>query len=723
MHTMPIERATLNDFKCPKAASLVKLSKAELPVPDTYFILTSAFELFYNANKRHIEEILLAVDPKSSVQIEEVQGEMLKLFLTKKIEPGLQKEIIDKYAEMGRPFVAVRSANWAEWIEPSVGQKTYLNVKGDKALLENIRRCWAFFFDANTILNMLRTKSKPQVIVIVQKMVIAQKGGVALTTEPNGENACLIEAAFGLPAGVTSGIATPDSYVVSKKDHTLMRKRIASKKYMLIKHPKTGETRKVKVEKAMQEAQVMTEEDLKTLAQLCGRIEHLYTSPQEIEWGMMDSKAYMLESRPLTIVAGKGKILKSANLLAQGISASAGTVSGRLRIVKSAEDAELVGTGDIVFTSLITPDMVNRIKNAAGFIFHGGGVTSHAATLSREMMKPCVIMLDELNLTPGMMITLDGNSGCVYEGVVQPESKASRSSELKTRTKVKVNISLPENAPMASKIGADGVGLLRAKLMILELGAHPMKFISSGRSDEFSQKMAERIATVAKEFYPREVTYRCLDMPTNELRALEGGSAEPMEQNPMLGWRGIKRSLDQPELFRAELRAIKLVHDMGYGNVQIMFPMVRFGHEVKQAKKILKEVGLETNNGVKLGIMIETPVSALNIDEFLKEKIDFISFGTNDLTQYVMAVDRNDSKMAEYYLPNNTAVLKLIEHVIRACKKTKTKTSICGKAASDPFFLGEIIRMGIDEISVDVDDFQKAKALVHKAEKLKRRKN
>ena len=436
----------------------------------------------------------------------------------------------------------------------------------------------------------------------------------------------------------------------------------------------------------------------------------------------MDGNVYMLESRPLTIKIGRAKIVRSAKILAQGVAASSGVVSGRLKFVRCIEDTDLVGTGDIVFTSLITPDAINKIKDAAGFILQGGGVTSHAATLSREMMKPGIIMSDELSLASGVMLTLDGNTGAIYEGVIKPESRERKVNSLKTRTKVKVNLSLPESACMASGLGSDGVGLLRAKLIILELGIHPLKFIEEGRSDEFSEKMAERIAVVAKEFYPKPVTYRCLDMPTNELRALEGGDSEPIEQNPMLGWRGIKRSLDQEPLFRAELKAIKMVHDMGYGNVEILFPMVRFSDELKIAKRILKDLNLTSNHAVKIGIMIETPVSALNITDFLQEGVDFISFGTNDLTQYVLAVDRNDSKMADYYRPNNPAILKLIKYVIRECKKAKVKTSICGNAASDPAFLEAILAMGIHEISVDIDKFAKTKILTSKLEARKRKK-
>ena len=211
-NTLWLSDATLSSFKSLKASSLVRLSKAGLPVPDTCFILNSAFELFYKTYKSQITEILSSVNPKSDVQLEGAQSDIQRIFRTKKMDPDLQKEILEKYAEMGKPFVAVRSANFAEWIEPTVGQKTYLNVKGKRALFDSIRRCWGLFFDTKTLLNIVQAKAKPQVVLIMQKMVISQEGGVALTTYPGNESACLIEAAFGLPAGVTSGIATHMPY-------------------------------------------------------------------------------------------------------------------------------------------------------------------------------------------------------------------------------------------------------------------------------------------------------------------------------------------------------------------------------------------------------------------------------------------------------------------------------------------------------------------------------
>jgi len=710
--------AKAGEFKSIKAASLVRMKSAGLPVPPTYFVLNNSFNAYFSDHKGEIFDIIGYVDTKSMTQLEDAHGAIQKFFEGTKMRKELKKEIVQLYEQLGQPFVAVRSSNWAEWIEPTVGQKTYLNVKGYKEVLRSVKKCWSNFFDAETIRNLQKHKTNYQVTVIVQEMVAAENAGVALTLDPRTGNKknLFVEAAYGLPAGITSGVASPDSYVIDKRTQALVEKHIATKRFMLMRDPKSGATKKEQVPKEKQGQQVMDEAQLKQLLEVCTKVEKLYKSPQEVEWGIMRGNTYLLESRPLTVKFAKHSRIKGAKPAAVGVGASAGFISGRLRHITAPKDVELVQEGDIVYTALITPDIISNIKKAAGFIFRGGGVTSHASTLAREMMKPCVILSDELNISSNEMVTIDGASGRIYTGMIHRQEQAKKKKEYKTKTKIKVNISLPDGAEQAAALGADGVGLLRAKLMVLELGMHPKKWVITGRGAQFSEKMAERIATVAKAFYPRPVWYRCLDMPTNELRALDGGLDEPYEENPMLGWRGIKRSLDEPEILKAELTAVKLVHEMGYDNVGVMFPLIRYAEEVRRAKAIAKGIFTKRNK-IQFGVMVETPAAALTIDLILDEGIHFVSFGTNDLTQYTIAVDRNDHKMKDYYKESHPAVMRLIAHVIKECKARKVTTSICGRAGSSPEFAKELVRMGIDEISVDVDSYEQVRETISKIEK------
>lgn len=263
---------------------------------------------------------------------------------------------------------------------------------------------------------------------------------------------------------------------------------------------------------------------------------------------------------------------------------------------------------------------------------------------------------------------------------------------------------MPEVAERAAATGADGVGLLRAEHMILSIGQHPIKFIKEGKFDELVEKLADGIRTVAAAFYPRPVWYRTLDAPpTNEFKEMPGGEDEPDERNPMLGWRGIRRGLDQPELLKAEFTAIKKVVEEGYNNIGVMLPLVGHPEQIRKAKEIARSVGLEPHKDVEWGIMIEVPAAALIIEDLIKEGIDFVSFGTNDLTQYTLAIDRDNDRIAHLYDETHPAVLKLIKHVIKVAKKYGVETSICGQAGSDPKMARILVRLGIDSISANPD--------------------
>ena len=276
---------------------------------------------------------------------------------------------------------------------------------------------------------------------------------------------------------------------------------------------------------------------------------------------------------------------------------------------------------------------------------------------------------------------------------------------------------MPEAAKKASETGADGVGLLRTEHMMLALGVHPKKFIIEGREDELVKALVENILKVADAFYPKTVWYRTLDAPTDEFKSLDGGENEPYEHNPMLGWRGIRRELDEPEILKAEFKAIKKLHEEGYTNIGVMLPLVQHPDELKEAKKIAREVGLKPQKNIEWGIMVETPGAALTIEDFIAEGIDFVSFGTNDLTQYTLAIDRNNENVAGLYSERHPAVMKLIAMVIKECNKAGVKTSICGQAGSMPDIVEQLVELGITSVSANTDAVATVREVVARVEK------
>jgi pyruvate, water dikinase len=364
----------------------------------------------------------------------------------------------------------------------------------------------------------------------------------------------------------------------------------------------------------------------------------------------------------------------------------------------------------VVFTKLLTPILVGNC---------------HAAIVSRELGIPCVVGTKKATevLKEGQIITVDGTNGKVYSGESdniqetvkkEIEEKPQVHIEHKQgRPLVKVNCDLPDVAQRAKNTGAEGVGLVRIEFIIAEGGIHPAGYLKENKLNDYSNLLAENIGKIAEAFKDKPVWIRTSDIRTDEYRSLKGAENEPKEDNPMLGWHGIRRSLDQPAILEAEFKAIKILHDHGYKNVGVMIPFVIRVDEIKKAKEICRKVGLEPQKDVEFGVMIETPGACMKIEEFCKEGIDFISFGTNDLTQLTLGIDRNNEALASRFSELHTGVLKLLEYVIEECKKHNVKTSICGQAASNPRMAKFLMEKGISSISANIDAVQEIMALVN----------
>ncbi|WP_297421068.1 phosphoenolpyruvate synthase [Thermococcus sp.] len=650
-------------------------------------------------------------------------------------------EVLDAYHKLSQRFgkdavyVAVRSSATAEDLpEASFAgqQETYLDVYGDEDLLENVRMCWASLWTARA--TFYRAKQgfdhrRVYLSAVVQKMVNSETSGVMFTANPvtNDRNEIMINGAWGLGEAVVSGAVSPDEYIVEKGTWKIKEKYIAEKEVMYVRNPETGKgTVLVKVVDFLGpeyvKKQVLTEEQIIEVAQMGAKIEAHYQYPQDIEWAYDkdDGKLYIVQSRPITTLKEvkteeAEEVTEEMEVVLKGLGASPGVGAGKVVIILDVNDIDKVKEGDVLVTTMTNPDMVPAMKRASAIVTDEGGRTCHAAIVGRELGIPTVVGTKEATkkLKDGMLITVDGTRGVVYKGVVkslvkeEKEKAESRvvvaGAPLITATEVKVNVSMPEVAERAAATGADGVGLLRAEHMILGIGAHPVKFIKEGREEELVNKLVEGIRKVVEAFYPRRVWYRTLDAPTNEFRELPGGEDEPIERNPMLGWRGIRRGLDQPEILKAEFKAIKRLVDEGYDNIGVMLPLVSHPEQIRTAKEIALSVGLVPHKDVEWGVMVETPASALIIEDLIKEGLDFISFGTNDLTQYTLAIDRDNERVFKLYDEKHPAVLKLIENVIKTCKKYGVETSICGQAGSDPKMVRKLVRMGIDSVSANPD--------------------
>jgi len=722
-----------------KGANLGEMVGAGLPVPDGFVITAQTYAEFLEKRKlkNKIEEIIEKVDVNDTKALEKASAKIRKLIESESIPEEIEREILKAYKKISgsNPAVAVRSSATAEDMPEAsfAGQQdTFLNICGEDELLNSIKSCWSSLFTPRAVFYRASHKiehAKVLIAVVVQRMINAKKAGVMFTAHPtSGErDKIVIEGAWGLGEGVVSGKVTPDHYVIDKNNGRTVEKIISKKETMIVKDKK-GRTKEIKTPRDIFEKQVLTDEEIGKVAELGKKVEKHYNFPQDIEWGIENGKIFLLQSRPMTVLYEKEEEKEelTAKILVKGLGASPGTASGKVVILKSSNELERVKEGNVLVTVMTNPDMVPAMKRAAAIVTDEGGMTCHAAIVSRELGIPCIVGTGNATKTlrENSFITVDGSRGVVYEGKAKEEKEevvqapAMQAQGIVTATEVKVNLSVPEEkiAKRLAKI-SDGVGLLRVEHIILGMGRHPMDFILKGEEEKFVELLYKELRIVVSAFYPKIVYIRTLDAPTDEFRALKGGENEPYEHNPMLGWRGVRRDLVQKELLRAQLKAVKRLVNENFTNIGLMVPLVQHPDELKAAKDIARETGLIPHKDVQFGIMVEIPAAALIIEDFIKEGLDFISFGTNDLTQYTLAVDRNNENVAKLFSEKHPAVLKLIERVITACNEHNVVSSICGQAGSDPKMVEKLIRFGITSISANPDAIEKIREVVARTEK------
>ena len=569
------------------------------------------------------------------------------------------------------------------------------------------------------------------IAVVVQKMAIADKAGVMFTVNPStGEEIALIEGSWGLGEAVVSGDVTPDNYVVDKSNDEVIGVTISDKKLMYVKD-EDGTSVRVDVPEDKRNERVLSDEELVELTEMGKRIQAHYGEPMDTEWAFEKGNLFLLQARPITTLgddngaASEDSAVGDKNVIVKGLGASPGTASGKVKIILDIDELDKIKDGDIMVTTMTTPDMVPAMRRASGIITDEGGVTCHASIISRELGIPCVVGTGSATTTleENVGVTLDGKKGLVYEGIHESKEEAAptaanvEAAPIITVTEVKANVSMPEAAQRAAATGADGVGLLRTEHLMLTAGIHPGKFIADGRENELIDTIAENVMVVADAFYPKPVWYRTLDAPTDEFITLEGGENEPEEHNPMLGWRGIRRELDQPEILKCEFKAIKKLYDKGYTNLGIMIPLSQSPAELKQAKELCASVGLIPHKDIDFGMMVEIPAAALTIEDYLEIGVDFVSLGTNDLTQYTLAVDRNNEFVAKHYTEEHPAVMKLIERTIKKCVEAGVTCSICGQAGSVPHIVEKLVGYGITSVSSNADAVAEVRKTVARAEK------
>tara|TARA_Y100000310_G_scaffold332386_1_gene407858 strand:+ start:1966 stop:4326 length:2361 start_codon:yes stop_codon:yes gene_type:complete len=712
-----------------KGANLAEIYNLKIPVPPGFVITAQAYDYFIEkANlKEKISELLKKINYEDTKQLDEITKDVRKLIINSKIPENMEEEIIESYENLDDESskiksahdileksskeisVAVRSTATSEdLVDASFAgqQETFLNVKGKSELLESIKKCFASLFTSRA--TYYRNKKgfkheESKLAVIIQKMINSEKSGVIFSKDPSYKNKnIIIEAVFGLGEGIVSGRITPDKYVISE-DLKILDKKIANKKIAIITNS-VGEKDETKLTEEKSNSQVLKEYDIKKLSGIALNLEKHYEKPQDIEFAIEDDKIYIVQTRAITTLekivdeSEKEKELKGEVVLT-GLSASPGIAFGKIKLVKNMNDLQKINQGDVLVTKMTNPDMVVTMQKASAIVTDEGGITSHAAIVSREMGIPAVVGTQEatLKLKEGEIITVNGFTGKIYKGKVSEKiEKEILPVSAKTKTKVKVIIDLPSFAKRASRTELREVGLLRIEGIIAESGKHPNYFLEQNKIQDYEELIFKGVKEISEYF--DNLWVRTSDIRSDEFENLKGSSKQK-EANPMLGMHGIRYGLKNPEIFKSELKVLKKISENNK-KIGLLLPQIISVEEVKKVKEILKEINF---SDVKIGVMIETPASVQIIKELCEEKIDFVSFGTNDLTQYTLAIDRGNEQVQEIYNEMNPAVLKQLGYVLRVAKRNNVETSICGQAGSKKEMVKFLVEKGIDSISVNPD--------------------
>jgi pyruvate,water dikinase len=761
------KNASLGEMYC-------HLNPIGIRIPNGFAVTAEGYRLFRKTNnlEKVLEDLLFSLDTKEYSNLSSIGEKARNLILSATIPKEVSNEIQKAYQELSKICgannlgVAVRSSATSEDL-PSASfagrMDSFLNISGEKQLLEAVRRCYASLFTDRAIKyrhDMGFANMDIAISVGVQQMVRSDKAssGVAFTIDPDTgfKNVIVINGTFGLGENIVQGRITPDEWMVFKptlfnaKLNPILKSRCGKKEFTMIYSENaevaSAEKTIVNIDTPLTEQNKysLTDKEVIQIAQWCQKIENHYKKSMDIEWAKdgLNNQLFIVQARPETIYGKERKqtveiysLKGKSKVLTSGIALGNKITSGKARILNSPQEGSLLQQGEILVTDVTNPDWDPILKKAGAIITNKGGRTSHSAIVARELGTVAVVGCGNATsiIKNGQEITVscaEGKDGNIYEGLLKWEIKEQDFSQLTlSETDPMFILADPERAFDLSFYPNKGVGLMRMEFAISNtIKIHPnalcepekvtdeatisaIKELTKGYEngkDYFVDKLAEAVSTVAAAFYPKDVIVRMSDFKSNEYANLIGGKYfEPEEENPMIGFRGASRYYSDfyRKGFALECEAMKKVrNEMGLHNVKLMIPFCR---TVEEGKKVIAEMAknglVQGENELEIYVMVEIPSNVLLADEFA-QLFDGFSIGSNDLTQLTLGLDRDSALVSYLFSEQNPAVKTLIRETIHAAKRNNIKVGLCGQAPSDiPEFAQFLVEEGIDSISFNPD--------------------
>ncbi|HUB53631.1 MAG TPA: phosphoenolpyruvate synthase, partial [Mycobacterium sp.] len=690
-----------------KGANLGELVAAGLPVPGGFVVMRSGYLDSMQAGGVATElaalhrEGLTRVD--DSKRLEELCHRMRSLVAKAGVEDTLQGQILTAYRQLGsNVVVAVRSsATGEDGRDASFAgmNRTITNVAGEEALIDAVKSCWASLFTPRvlTYRSSRGFSADPAMAVVVQQMIAPEQAGVAFTKDPStGEDHIVIEAAFGQGEVVVSGRVQPDTYVVDKETLQILHSQVGYQAFKIVSGP-DGADKSVNLDPAQANSRVVDDAALRRIAELSIAVERHNGCPQDVEWAISAGSTWLVQARPITTLGGPASDSQEHDVLVRGLSAAPGSAAGSIRVLMRPEDGTQLSDGEVLVAPMTNPDWLPTIRRAAALVTETGGMTCHAAIVARELGVPCVVGARHATteLHDGTMVTVDGTRGQVLAGRVTPHISTTDRIDVPvaasavTATKIYVNLAMPDTAEAVAAQDVDGVGLLRAEFMLTQAlsGRHPRDLIARGEQAGLVSALVDSVGHIAAAFKPRPVVYRATDFRSNEFRGLLGGDKyEPVEHNPMIGYRGCYRYVKEPDLFALELEAIARVREEN-PNLHLMIPFVRTRWELEECLGLVDASPLGRQRGLHRWVMAEVPSVMHWLPSYVGMGIDGVSIGSNDLTQLMLGVDRDSDVCAELFDESDPAVLDAIGQIIGTARQLGISSSLCGQAPStNPMF-------------------------------------